>query len=173
MFWDYIYEVHSRCDNVLNMQCSKMGHKEVEGLDWETTIKCVKSSFSTPDESKWHEITTSNTFIDQDIEYWADYGTNLFPSIVINNSTFRGQLETQAVFNAICAGFDQPPKPCLSILETDDVGHKLEVGIIYYDDGYTIGHVMGILFFFTIMLFMTLCCYRRFAKRQMQDVLNT
>jgi hypothetical protein len=42
MFWDYINEVHSRCDNVLNMQCSKMGHREVEGLDWETTIKCVK-----------------------------------------------------------------------------------------------------------------------------------
>ena len=90
MFWDYIKEVHSRCDNVINEQCSKLGHKEVEGLSWTKTTDCVKSSFSTPDESKWHEPTTTNHLIESDIEYWADYGTSLFPSIVINNQTFRG-----------------------------------------------------------------------------------
>jgi len=105
MFWDYIKEVHSRCDNTINKQCSKIGHKEVDGLSWQKTQDCVTNSFSTPDESKWHESTTTNSLIEKDIEYWAQYGTSLFPSVVINNSTYRGQLETQAVFNAICAGF--------------------------------------------------------------------
>ena len=54
--------------------------------------------------------------IDTDIKYWAKFGSNLFPSIVINNSTFRGQLETQAVFNAICAGFSDAPKECRTVL---------------------------------------------------------
>ena len=76
------------------------------------------------------------------------------------------------MFNAICAGFATPPKPCWSILDTYDVGHNLEVGIIYYDDGYSFGHVVAILVFFTVGLFITLCCYRRYAKRQMKEVLN-
>jgi hypothetical protein len=32
--------------------------------------------------------------IDRDVEYWAKYGSSIYPSIVINNSTYRGQLET-------------------------------------------------------------------------------
>jgi hypothetical protein len=118
-------------------------------------------------------MSTTNSLIDNDIEYWADYGTSLFPSIVINNSTYRGQIETQAVFNAICAGFYTPPSACRQILGTEDVGHKLEIGIIYYDDGYSMGHVVGIIFIFTLMLIITLCFYRRFAKRQMKEILNT
>lgn len=65
----------------------------------------MEASFSTQDKSKWDDLSTTNSLIDRDIEYWSKYGTSLFPSIVINNSTYRGQLETQAVFNAICAGF--------------------------------------------------------------------
>jgi len=111
--------------------------------------------------------------IDKDIEYWAKYGSNLFPSIVINNSTFRGQLETQAVFNAICAGFADPPKTCFTVLETYDVGHNVEAGIVYFDDGYRPQHVLGIFIIFTAMLLMTLCCYRRYAKRQMKEIMNS
>jgi hypothetical protein len=103
--------------------------------------------------------------IDRDIEYWAKYGTNLFPSIVINNSTFRGQLETQAVFNAICAGFKDAPRECKTVLQTFDVGHNVEAGIVYYEDGYRFHHVVGLFVGFTIMLFISLCCYRRYAKR--------
>ena len=90
LFWDYIKTVHSRCDSVINEQCSMNAHKEVKPLNWMETMQCVTDSFSTPDKSKWHDPTTTNSVIDRDIEYWGKYGTNLFPSIVINNSTFRG-----------------------------------------------------------------------------------
>ena len=103
-FWDYIKKVHDECEEGINEDCSKYGHKEVD-VDWERTMECVQDSFSTPNKAEWVDKSTKNSFIDTDVEYWAKYGSNLFPSIVINNSTYRGQLETNAVFNAICAGF--------------------------------------------------------------------
>lgn len=92
--------------------CSRYGHKEIKGLDWDKTMQCVQDSFTTPDESQWNSPTVNNTMIDRDIEYWAKYGTALYPAIVINNYTYRGQIETQAVYNAICAAFHDPPKEC-------------------------------------------------------------
>lgn len=36
-------------------------------------------------------------------------GTGTFPSIVINNKTYRGTIEPLSVYNALCAGFKNPP----------------------------------------------------------------
>ena len=94
MFWDYIKTMHEECDQTLNEECSKFAHKEVKQLEWGATEQCVRDSFSTPDQSKWTDPGVVNSLIDTDIEYWGKYGSALFPSIVINNSTYRGQLET-------------------------------------------------------------------------------
>jgi hypothetical protein len=59
--------------------------------------------------------------IDKEIKYFEKYGPQLFPAIVINNQTFRGQLEIEAVFNAICAGFYTQPHFCKKFLETNQV----------------------------------------------------
>mmetsp|Transcript_13087 Transcript_13087/g.22086 ORF Transcript_13087/g.22086 Transcript_13087/m.22086 type:complete len:415 (+) Transcript_13087:46-1290(+) len=112
MYWDYMKTVHQECDNQIDEMCSELGHKEVKGLDWAATQRCVKESFSSPDQERWNEVGVNNTLIDRDVEYWWKYGTAIYPSIIINNNTYRGQLETQAVFNALCAGFRDPPKPC-------------------------------------------------------------
>lgn len=91
----------------------------MKGLNWVETEACVANSFSVPDNKEaWGRATTTNSLIDKDIAYWDMFGSNLFPSIVINNSTYRGQLETQAVMNAICAGFNDPPRMCKRILNS-------------------------------------------------------
>lgn len=129
-------------------------------------------SFSNPDPNSWTSKNITNSLIDQDLEYWDKYGSALFPSIVINNSTYRGQLETQAVFNAICAGFKEAPRQCKRTLETKDIEHNLGVGVIYIDDGYRMHHLLGICLVFLIVLSVSLCCYRRHAKRHMKDTMN-
>jgi hypothetical protein len=110
--------------------------------------------------------------IDKDIAYWAEYGTSLFPSVVINNSTFRGQLETQAVMNAICAGFREPPKMCKRLLNDMNIEEDIGLGIVYYDDGYQVHHIVAICLFFTFSLIVFLCMYRRHARRQMKHVMD-
>jgi hypothetical protein len=103
--------------------------------------------------------------IDREIVYWSKFGSGLFPSVVINNVTYRGQLETQQVMNAICAGFEDPPKMCKRLLSDQNIEENLGEGVIYFEDGYRAGHVLGLalLYLFGVLLF--LCCYRINAKR--------
>jgi protein-disulfide isomerase len=72
-------------------------------------------------EEAWVTNNTINKLIDQDIEYWSKFGSNIVPSIVINNVTFRGQLETQAVMNALCAGLRDTPGFCNALLHDYDL----------------------------------------------------
>jgi len=50
-------------------------------------MKCVSDSFSSTDKNS---PLTINKMIDQEIDYWKQYGSGTFPSIVINNRTYRG-----------------------------------------------------------------------------------
>jgi len=90
IFWDYVKTIHQECNGYVNEDCSEVAHDRVPGLDWEATEKCVIESFTNPDKSTWKNHDVNNTLIDKDFKYWAKYGTSLFPSIVINNQTFRG-----------------------------------------------------------------------------------
>jgi len=110
--------------------------------------------------------------IDKDLAYWKKYGSNLFPSVVINNQTFRGQLETQALMNALCAGFNEPPRMCKRLLHAKDIEHNIGLGVITYHDGYKLRHVFGIFSMCLLILFFVLCIYRRHAKREMKQVMK-
>mmetsp|Transcript_5772 Transcript_5772/g.9187 ORF Transcript_5772/g.9187 Transcript_5772/m.9187 type:complete len:245 (-) Transcript_5772:36-770(-) len=172
-FWDYVKTIHQECGSNLNEDCSRMAHKEVKGhLDFAETEQCVRDSFSTPDQRKWHDKNVTNDLIDQDIKYWAKYGQYINPSIMINNQSYRGEFETQAVFNALCAGFMEAPRACSPILGTIDLKEDLEVGIVEINDGYRAKHIVGVFVFFTFTLVVSLICYRRWAKRQMKNTMD-
>ena len=56
-------------------------------ISWQKTQKCIDDSFSSKDRTS---PTTTNKLIDDELKYWRDYGTNIYPSVVINKKTFRG-----------------------------------------------------------------------------------
>ena len=157
--------MHDECGSVLDEDCSIYAHKLIPNLDWTKTTACVEASFSSQKQSDWLLESTTNKLIDADIEYWNKYGSSINPSIVINNVTYRGQLEAQAVMNALCAGFKNPPDHCKKLLNDDFLMDDLEVGIVYFDDGYHHGHLIGILLVSLLIVFCILCFYRRHAKR--------
>jgi len=103
--------------------------------------------------------------VDEDIEYWMQFGSGLFPSIVINNSTYRGQLETQQVMNAICAGFKDVPKMCKRLLSDKGIEGDIGEGVIYFEDGYNKEQVVLVAIAYILGVVLFLCCYRRNAKR--------
>merc|ERR1719197_691093 len=82
-------------------------------------------------------------------------------------------MESQAVMNAICAGFKDVPQICKPILEDPDPQDDYEVGVYNISDhGYGIGHILLICFIAILVLLMVLYCYRRHAKRQMKETMN-
>ena len=140
-------------------------HEKV-GLSWETTSKCVKSSFGNVNKPDWGKDSTKNTYIDKEISYWKEYGTNIYPSIVINQKTYRGQIEPMSVFNAICAGFTSPPDQCLKTLHLEKTIQKTVV-----DDGESISVVLivGIVVLLILVNVLIVYCCRRKAKRDMNN----
>lgn len=114
-FWDYIKAIRFICSSAVNEDCSVRGLNFAK-INPKVVQKCVADSFTSAD---WQDKSTNNTIIDKEIQYWRDYGTNVFPSVVINKKTYRGQLEPLSVFNAICAGFDDPPEQCFKTLHIE------------------------------------------------------
>merc|ERR1711953_1311408 len=106
-----------------------------------------------------------NSLIDNEISYWKDYGTNIYPSIVINQKTYRGQIEPLSVFNAICAGFTYTPDVCLKTLHKERVVTRFNVE----DGSVSTGMIVGIVVVLILVNVMIVYCCRRKAKRDMNN----
>ena len=158
-WWGYMQFVHQNCYNVINEDCSRRAHDRL-GLDFTETNRCVKSSFSSND---WGNAKTTNYIIDEEIEYWKTYGSGIYPSLVINNRTYRGQLESLAVFNALCAGFENSPSICQGTLGayTPD--------FLPSQDGIRGNVIVGIVIALILLNVIIVYCYRRYSKREMQS----
>lgn len=82
---------------------------------------------------------------------------------MINNRTYRGQLEPLAVINAICAGFENPPQMCKGILNSSTPDFLVE------EKGIRGGVIVAIVFVLIILNMLIVYCYRRYARREMQQ----
>jgi hypothetical protein len=154
--------VHINCYSVINNECSKRAHLKL-GLDYDKTQQCWKGSFDT---TNWGDENTNNTKIDTEIEYWRLYGSGIYPSIVVNNRTYRGQIESLAVFNALCAGFFNTPGICNRILGSNTPD------FIDREQGIQAGTIVAVVIGLILLNIMIVYCYRRHSKREMQQEMN-
>ena len=172
-FWDYIKSVHQQCYGSVNEDCSRLAHKD-NGLDFADTQRCVDQSFTNfkggAHDYKVASASFNNTLLDEARAYQAKYQPTTFPGVVINNQTFRGQLEVEAVLNAICAGFEDPPRMCSKYLGTNDINNP---DLLFMrEKRHTFGRVVGLCFAIVLSVILILCCYRRHAKREMKVQMN-
>ena len=88
-----------KCYETKNEDCSKETHDHLN-LDFSKTKECVDTSF----DSKG-DLDTPNRILDDERSYAAKFGSAHWPAIVINNVTFRGDLEPEGIYLALCSGF--------------------------------------------------------------------
>jgi len=150
---------------VINEDCSKRAHTFAD-INYKDTEKCVFDSFGGAAKKTWGESQVLNSLIDNEISYWKDYGTNIYPSIVINQKTYRGQIEPLSVFNAICAGFTSPPDQCLKTLHKEKLVQKTTV---VDGEGISVGAIVGIVVSLILINVVIVYCCRRKAKRDMNN----
>lgn len=67
--------------------------------------KCVRDTFEGEGDMEIR-MQNKNKVLSMMAEEWSKYGSHLYPSVVINDFTFRGQLNPFNVFEAICASFE-------------------------------------------------------------------
>lgn len=138
-------------------------------MDYAQTWKCVENSFSSP-ERDWGKAHTTNTIIEEEMKHWEEIGTLTWPSLIINDRAYRGQIEPVSVFNAICASFSTPPLVCNQILNMPKPTQMAQPIDIYADDFSILEialMVMGVLGCNVVVLY---CCRRRWRREMKQDM---
>ena len=102
MWWDYMKYVHQECFEYISPECSQDAHKRI-GEDYERTMKCVNDSFEPSTKSASELWEQDNSILRENAKKWTEYGVLYWPSITINQMTFRGDITPINVVEAICA----------------------------------------------------------------------
>lgn len=82
-WWLYIEKVQSECLANKNIYCAKRAALQI-GINTNDVNECVAKSF-TCDKEHWKDENCRNTRIDTELELWRSYGSNIWPSVNINN----------------------------------------------------------------------------------------
>lgn len=85
---------------------------------------------------------------------------------MINQKTYRGQIEPMSVFNAICAGFTSPPDQCLKTLHLE---RTVKTTKVVDGDSISVGAIVGIVSALIAINVVIVYCCRRKAKRDMNN----
>ena len=124
-FFKYQREYHFACAAfVADPECSRKV-MATSGISSKNVEDCVADSFLgnniALDDNKILRVQMQ-ALIDTNIPY--------FPSVVVNEQLYRGDLEGSAVMDAVCAGYiwGSEPKACLDRLPTPDVNDEQDNG---------------------------------------------
>lgn len=157
-YFKYMIEYSKTCEDNLTKECS---HKVLDAIDLSSKEieKCVDNSV----EGRNIDLD-ENTLFKYERDRWQDYGVAFYPSLMINNQTYRGDLEAQPVFQALCAGFVEPQEECRW-----DYGQDDEESEDTDEDGIGTGSLLLILSLCFAMMAVVLIVYRMWLKKEMKN----
>ena len=76
-------------------------------IDFDDIQDCVDRSFDTENHA-----SSDNNILKREAKIWKNSGPAFFPALIINDVTYRGFLNNENAFEAICEGFKKHPKEC-------------------------------------------------------------
>jgi hypothetical protein len=119
-WFDYMVALNSTCSKGISESCSFAAMDKTD-VDIKKVKTCVAASF----QGDNHAIN-DNTLLREQRQAWSEINLGFYPAVTINNQTYRGDLEAEAVFIAICSGFDSQPEVCRPSSHTDSAeGNQL------------------------------------------------
>lgn len=105
-WWDYMRKFHSTCKSDISETWSKDIMDELN-LPFKVVTDWVNESFYSKNHAK-----SDNSILSNESFLWSNNGPHFFPAVIINNVTYRGSLNPDTVFQAICYGFKDAPAEC-------------------------------------------------------------
>lgn len=114
-WWGYIEKAHKLCYTDFTESCSEIVHKDLK-MDFKKTQDCVANSFD--------DVNNENDMLNKDSVEWVLRGPHFIPAVVINKIAYRGELDPENVFKAICEGFKDPQVECTTHIMIDELNKK-------------------------------------------------
>jgi hypothetical protein len=108
-WWKYVEEFYARCsspDYFMNEDCVDDCYKH-SGVDGDKVNRCMADSGGL-------ERDATNALLDLEIAAQTERGVVVLPTAFVNTAAIRGQLSSNSIFHAICAGYASgtTPKIC-------------------------------------------------------------
>jgi len=75
-------------------------------------MKCVNGTFETSSSAGPSFSKDENTVLKAEATQWKAYGSAYWPSAVINERTYRGDLVPDSVMGALCSAYVEEPGFC-------------------------------------------------------------
>lgn len=157
LWWDYIKGFKECTGNNFNTKCSDNSLKLI-GIKTSIIQECIDNSVLGPDIK-----INDNSLLRLEREAMLARGIFFYPSLIINNQTFRGDLESVEVMTALCAGFKDQPSYCLEYF--DDISDKNTV-----EDGRINPKTVALIIIFSLIIFVViLILYRKWLRRDTSE----
>jgi len=133
-------------------------------LNLDDILQCVDNSFKEPGNNQ-----TDNMLLYQDKLLAEVYGISVHPAITINGQIYKGDLDGEDIFRAICASFSTQFKP-LQCLEEYDVSKDLQLHNAKTDfyDGSDFWQLTWTLLCVCALNVCLIYCYKKWQQRQHQ-----
>eukprot|EP00826_Nyctotherus_ovalis_P027701 TRINITY_DN2167_c0_g1_i16.p1 TRINITY_DN2167_c0_g1~~TRINITY_DN2167_c0_g1_i16.p1 ORF type:complete len:256 (+),score=39.65 TRINITY_DN2167_c0_g1_i16:773-1540(+) len=146
-WWTYMTKL-SECNySSVNDPCVKKIKREMK-IDAKDLEQC--------------RVMKASTIFDEFIA-WQMAGVPYSPAVVINNKVYRGSLDAEHVFQSICAGFNVTPSVC----------HPDYVATEYFSSNATTWKLLGLVLAAILINLMVILCYRRYARREIKEEMQT
>lgn len=81
-------------------------------------MQCVEKSFDSGTEDMWKK---DNKILRENAKQWTEYGVLYWPSITINQMTFRGNINPMNVLEAVCASLWSQPAACMDFYQEESI----------------------------------------------------
>lgn len=126
-------------------------------------MKCVSDSFDSPSQSQPDFLRDDNKYLKEEAEKWKALGSAYWPSVVVNDRTYRGDLVPDNVMNAICSSFSEEPGYCRKFKEEQGIPTALT------GNGVTSTVLVFVVVFLVLINVGIIYLYRRCQNREIKQ----
>lgn len=164
-WWDYMRKLDSYCvEYQVVEECSRSVMKSVD-IDQNVISDCFNSGFI----KSGKEINVNlddNTMLKEERNTFIQYGIQFWPSVTINKEAYKGNLEGEPIFEAVCSYFNENeiPEACYNVLEIkiNEQRESINAGVVVIV-------VISVLLVFFVFL---VCIYKRWVKKSLSKDMN-
>lgn len=156
-WWDYMKKFDITCNIDLQVveECSNNLMTSLE-IDKSRIKKCFEESFVKTGKDL-NIFIDENNLLKKERTLFLQNGIQFWPSVSINNETFKGNLEGDQIFEAVCSKFNKYPEYCYEIMGVT-INEELE--------GISVPKLVILVLITLILFFLFLVfCYRTYLKR--------
>ncbi|CAG9316295.1 unnamed protein product [Blepharisma stoltei] len=156
LWWNYIKAFNETCsNNNFAKRCSEQAMK-IAKIDPDDVDECVENSFEKNNK------TLDNEILKNEKEKFARAGFFFYPTVVINNQTYKGDLKPEFIMTTLCEGFKDEPKVCKDFRQGNKTDNNNSQGT-----GIRVSTLILIVLFSAVVLGVILFFYRRWIRSEL------